>query len=305
MTNEQKELYLNASLAWFYQDAVNSMDIQEDVKLSKRVSALGDLINSTMVLPLDPKITGFDRITIESSNEISIYQLEGSDKVFVLGLPSFDLLNEQEYETSVWISSIGNAGAGDKENHNFSVRADIKKTFSQYNDEEEKSHQTEHYEAVIRQDTTWIPETHKNDELEEWHDIEAELDLHYHSKYSQNSATTLEIKAGFRQNGSSLAIEGKVKTAAPWLFMPFEVKDPIEIGPDHPEITEEYATDWTSNAASMIHHTDPSDTAEEEKPAETAAPASETEAEGKTESDVSENAEAAPIPGEESGDSAE
>ena len=55
----------------------------------------------------------------------------------------------------------------------------------------------------------------------------------------------------------------------------------------------------------MIHHTDPSDTAEEEKPAETAAPASETEVEGKTESDVSENAEAAPIPGEESGDSAE
>lgn len=305
MTNEQKELYLNAALAWFYQDAVNSMDIQEDVKLSKRVSALGDLINSTMVLPLDPKITGFDRITIESSNETSIYQLEGSDKVFVLGLPSFDLLNEQEYETSVWISSIGNAGAGDKENHDFSVRADIKKTFSQYNDEEEKSHQTEHYEAVIRQDTTWIPETHKNDELEEWHDIEAELDLHYHSKYSQNSATTLEIKAGLRQNGSSLAIEGKVKTAAPWLFMPFEVKDPIEIGPDHPEITEEYATDWTSNAASMIHHTDPSDTAEEEKPAETAAPASETEAEGKTESDVSEEAEAAPIPEEESGDSAE
>ena len=158
---------------------------------------------------------------------------------------------------------------------------------------------------MIRQDTTYLPETHQNDELPEWHDIEAELDLHYHSKYSQNSATTLEIKAGFRQNGSSVSIDGKVKTAAPWLFMPFEVKDPIEIGPDHPEITEGYATDWISNAASMIHHTDPSDTAEEEEPAETAAPVSETEAGEETESDVSEDAEAAPIPEEESGDNAE
>ena len=304
MTSEQKDLYLNAALAWFYQDAVNSMDIQDDIKLSKRVSALGDLINSTMVLPLDPKITGFDRITIESSNGYSIYQLEGSDRVFVLGLPSFDLLNEQEYETSVWISSIGNAGNDAKENQDFSVRADIKKSFSQYNDEEEKSHQEEHYEAKICQDSTYLPEAHKNDKLAEWHDIDVEFDLHYHSKYSQNSATTLEIKAGFRQNGSSVTIEGKVKTAAPWLFMPFEVKDPIEIGPNHPEITEEYATDWISNAASMIHHTDPSETAAEEEPTETATPASETEA-GEEESDVSEDAEAAPIPEEESGDNAE
>ena len=305
MTNEQKELYLNTALAWFYQEAVNSMDIQEDIKLSKRVSALGDQISSRMVLPLDPKITGFDRITVESSNGFSIYQLEGSEKVFVIGLPSFDLLNEQEYETSVWISSIGNAGADAKENQDFSVRADIKKTFSQYNDEEEKSHQEEHYEAKISQDTTYLPEGHRNDELAEWHDIEAELDLHYHSKYSQNSATTLEIKAGFRQNGSSVAIEGKVKTAAPWLFMPFEVKDPIEIGPDHPEITEGYATDWISNAASMIHHTEPSETPEEEEPAETAAPDPEPEDGKEADSDVNEDAEAAPIPEEESGDSAE
>ena len=40
-------------------------------------------------------------------------------------------------------------------------------------------------------------------------------------------------------------------------------------------------------------------------PAETAAPASETEAERKTESDVSENAEAAPIPEEGSRENAE
>ena len=254
MTPEQKEVYANGMLTWFYQEAVNALNIQSDIRLTKRVSALGDMLNSKMVLPLDPELTGYDTLTIESSDGYTIYQLEGKEKALVIGLPDIDLLNEPEYEKSVWVSSIDKTRVA--ENSNYSVRADIKKTFSEYNDEEEKSHQEEHYAVTIRQDTSWLPEAFRDEELGEWHDMEAELDLHYHSKYSQNSATTLEIGFRYRQGDSSLGIEGRVKTAAPWLFMPFEIQDPIEISPDHPEITEEYLADWISNAASMIHHTD-------------------------------------------------
>lgn len=254
MTPEQKEVYANGMLTWFYQEAVNALNIQSDIRLTKRVSALGDMLNSKMVLPLDPELTGYDTLTIESSDGYTIYQLEGKEKALVIGLPDIDLLNEPEYEKSVWVSSIDKTRVA--ENSNYSVRADIRKTFSEYNDEEEKSHQEEHYAVTIRQDTNWLPEAFRDEELGEWHDMEAELDLHYHSKYSQNSATTLEIGFRYRQGDSSLGIEGRVKTAAPWLFMPFEIQDPIEISPDHPEITEEYLADWISNAASMIHHTD-------------------------------------------------
>jgi hypothetical protein len=307
MTAEQKEIYLNGTLLYFYEEAIQSLDIQSDIRLSKRVSALGDLINSKMILPLDPNITGFEKLTIESSDGYSIYQLEGKDKAFVIGLPSIDLLNEQEYEKSVWVASIDNTNP--KETKNFSVRADIKKTFSQYNDEEDKSHQEEHYSAAIRQDTTWLPEAFKDGELAEWHDIEASLDLHYHSKYSQNSATTLEIKFDYKQNGSSLAIDGKVKTAAPWLFMPFEVTDPTEIGPDHPEITENYLIDWISNAASIIHHDDEPDeteTATDNQPEVQEETEEKAETGAEFNSDVSDTAEAAPLPEEtETGDGAE
>jgi hypothetical protein len=307
MTTEQKELYFNTALSYFYEAAINSLDIQNDIKLSKRVSALGDMINSKMILPLEPKITGFDKLTIESSGGYSIYQLEGNDKALVIGIPSIDLLNEKEYEKSIWISNIDNTNL--KENKNFSVRADIKKSFSQYNDEEDKSHQEEHYSALICQDTTYLPEAFKDQELAEWHDIEASLDLHYHSKYSQNSATTLEAKLDYRQNGSSLLISGKVKTAAPWLFMPFEVTDPIEIGPDHPEITESYLTDWISNALSMIHHNDEPDETETEtdnKPEEQEETEEKPETNAGINNDVSDTAEAAPLPEEtETGDGAE
>jgi len=307
MTPEQKEMYMNAALGYFYEEAVNSLDIQSDIRLSKRVSALGDLINSQMVLPLDSNITGYDKFTIESKNGYSVYQLEGKDKAFVIGLPSIDLLNEQEYEKSIWVSNIDNTNP--KENKNFSVRADIKKTFSQYNDEEDKSHQEEHYSAAICQDTTWLPEAFKGEELAEWHDIEVSLDLHYHSKYSQNSATTLEIKFNYKQNDSSLKIDGKVKTAAPWLFMPFEVTDPTEIDPDYPEITENYLIDWISNAASIIHHDDEPDeteTATDNQPEEQEETEKKTETSEENNSDVSDTAEAAPLPEEtETGDGAE
>ena len=305
LTSEQKELYFNSALTWFYEAAVSALNIKEDVRLSKRVSALGDLINSRMILPLDPQITGYDRLTIESSNGYSIYQLEGSEKALVLGVPSIDMINEQEYEKSVWVSRIDNGKPGTEENGNFSVRADIKKTFGQYNDEEEKSHQTEHYTVAIQQDTTWLPESVRDIELGEWHNIDAELDLHYHSKYSQNSATTLEIKADYRQNGSTVTIDGKVKTAAPWLFMPFEVTDPTEIGPEHPEITEAYGTDWISNAASMIHHTEATETETEPVEPETQQDA-EPETGAQEETDVSDTAEAAPLPEDaETGEDAE
>jgi len=307
MTAEQKELYMNAALGYFYEEAVNSLDIHSDIKLSKRVSALGDLINSKLVLPLDPNITGYDKLIIESSNGYSIYQFEGKEKAFVIGLPSIDLLNEQEYEKSIWVSSIDNTNP--KENKNFSIRADIKKTFSQYNDEEDKSHQEEHYSAAICQDITWLPEAFKGEELAEWHDVEASLDLHYHSKYSQNSATTLEIKFNYKQNGSSLTIDGKVKTAAPWLFMPFEVTDPTQIGPDHPEITENYLIDWISNAASIIHHDDEPDETEtttENQPEAQEETGEKTETNAENDSDVSDTAEAAPLPEDpETGDGAE
>ena len=305
MTDEQKELYLNGALTYFYAEAVNALDLKDEVRLSKRVSALGDLIDSKLVLPLDPKVTGFEKITIQSNNECSVYQLEGEDKLLVLGMPLVDLLKDQEYEVSVWLAEIDRGITEKEKNASFSVKADIKKTFSQYNDEEEKSHQSEHYSVIIRQDKTMLPESFKNAELAEWNDIDAELDLHWHSKYSQNSATTLEIKAGFNQNGSSVKIEGKVKTAAPWLFMPFEIKEPIEIGPDHHEITEGYIADWISNAASMIHHSEPEENTQESV---SVMPEHDSgnESSANTEGDVSDTAEAAPLPEEvESGDDTE
>ena len=93
--------------------------------------------------------------------------------------------------------------------------------------------------------------------------------------------TCLDSTAEVTQAESVLKAEGTVKTAAPWLFMPFEVVDPIETGAKKEEVLIPYLTDWISNAASMIRHTaaqpeaDPeeagTESAETAEPAENAA----------------------------------
>ena len=303
MTPEQKKIYLNTELSYFYQAAVESMNIKSDVKLNKRVSALGDLISSQLVLPADPEITGYDTITIESSGGYSFYRMEGKDGALVIGIPDIDMLKEHDYSKSVWISRIDNSET--KGNSNFSVRADIQKSFREYTDEEEKTHQDEHYTVKVFEDKTYLPEAFRDEEMAEWHDIDAELDLRYHSKYSQNSATTLEIRLDYKLGNSSLTIDGKVKTAAPWLFMPFEVTNPVEISPDHAEITDEYSTDWTSNAMSIIHHLSDEDKTESSDKS-TAEVDQDTQQNRENSSDASEDAETAPLPEQnDSGEDAE
>ena len=91
--------------------------------------------------------------------------------------------------------------------------------------------------------------------------------------------------------------------------MPFEVTDPTQIGPDHPEITENYLIDWISNAASIIHHDDEPDETEtttENQPEAQEETGEKTETNAENDSDVSDTAEAAPLPEDpETGDGAE
>ena len=99
-----------------------------------------------------------------------------------------------------------------------------------------------------------MPENTDLSRLPEAEQVKIDIDLHYSSKFAQNSATTVEIKAEITEGDSYLRLDGKVKTAAPWLFMPFEVIDPVQTGTDTAAVLDPYMTDWISNAASMIRH---------------------------------------------------
>ena len=267
MTKKERKIYLNKNLVYFYREALDSLMLDKPVRISKRVTALGDLISFRMELPLDERSTGWQSLDIEQIKELTVYTLKKTGNVTVLAVPSMDSLKAVSYEQSIWYANVKTDATKEEQEKNRSIRIDIKKT-NEFHEQDEKNHETDHYTVKVTQDITYLPSDVDTALLPDFDPIDMEIDLHYSSKYAQNSATTLEIGADIRSAGSSMNISATLKTAAPWLFMPFEVTDPIQVGADKKEVLDPYLTDWISNAASMIRHTADTPAEAEEETAE-------------------------------------
>lgn len=253
MSDEEKNTYLNGNLLYFYLDALHALQIDQPVKMSKRVSAIGDVLRFRLELPLDERSTGYQSIDIETIEQLTVITLRKTGEILVAAFPAAEKLKQQAFEQSVWFARLNSDP--EKEKENTAVRIDIVKTNETY-EKDEKSHEINHYDIKVMQDTKYLPADSDLSLLPEYTDTDISIDLHYSSKYAQNSATTLEIGAEVRQADSVMKIQGKFKTAAPWVFMPFEIIDPIPVGTEKETVLDPFITDWISNAASMIHHDD-------------------------------------------------
>ena len=253
MTDVEKKTYLNGNLLYFYLDALHSLQIDQPVKMSKRVSAIGDVLRFRLELPFDERTTGYRSVDIETIEQLTVITIRKTGEIMVAAFPETEKLKQPTFEQSVWFARL-NADP-EKEKDNLAVRIDIVKKNETY-EKDEKTHEIDHYDIKVLQDTKYLPADSDLSLLPEYTDMDISLDLHYSSKYAQNSATTLEIGADVRRGDSSMNIQGKFKTAAPWLFMPFEIIDPVPVGTDKEAVLDPYITDWISNAASMIHHND-------------------------------------------------
>ena len=221
--------------------------------MSKRVSAIGDVLRFRLELPFDERTTGYRSVDIETIEQLTVITIRKTGEIMVAAFPETEKLKQPSFEQSVWFARL-NADP-EKEKDNLAVRIDIVKKNETY-EKDEKTHEINHYDIKVLQDTKYLPADSDLSLLPEYTDMDISLDLHYSSKYAQNSATTLEIGADVRRGDSSMNIQGKFKTAAPWLFMPFEIIDPVPVGTDKEAVLDPYITDWISNAASMIHHND-------------------------------------------------
>ena len=273
MSEEEKAVYLNGNLMYFYLDALQSLQLDRPVRMSKRVSAIGDLLRFKLELPLDERTSGYQSIDIETVDQLTVITLTKTEEVTVLAFPDTEKLKQPSFEQSVWFARVNSDPEKSKDNK--ALRIDIRKSNNSY-EKDEKTHETDHYDVTIQKDTVYLPEDTDFSLIPDFDQIDIQIDLHYSSKYAQNSATTLEISADIKEGDAKIEITGKLKTAAPWLFMPFEIIDPIQVGTEKEAVLEPYFTDWISNAASMVHHTD-SETVTDA--AETTAPETETEEE--------------------------
>ena len=262
MTAEEKALYLNANLLYYYQDTLNSFDMSRILKMKKRVSAVGEVLSFGLELPLDEHSTGYNLLCVDSISGLTVYTLRNQEQVMQLGIPEKTDIQNTSAEKDIWIAKVFTDSSRREAENNFSVRINIKKTNSTYKKGEgdsAKNHEEDLYEVMIENNASYLPADIDLTVIPEFDTITANVNLHYSSQYAQNKATTLEIQANVKQGDTQLQIQGKVNTAAPWIFMPFEIVNPEPVGTDPEKVFIPYLTDWVSNAASMIHHTEETD----------------------------------------------
>lgn len=228
---------------------------------------MGEVLSFGIELPLDEKSTGYDALRIESVSGLNVYTLQNQKEVIVFGIP--DQKNEQDtsYEKSIWLAKVYTDPSEKGLEENFSLRIDLKKAISVYKKgegDDEKNHEEDQYDISLEKDLTYLPEDINPESIPEFTPVKAGINLHYSSKYAQNVATKLEVQASFIQGESTLAFTGKFNTAVPWVFMPFEIQDPIQVGTEKEKEIIPYLTDWVSNAASMISHISAEEPVQEE-----------------------------------------
>ena len=124
-----------------------------------------------------------------------------------------------------------------KEMDSIAIKADIAKTHREY-DENKENHTVDLYTINIEKDLTYIPQEYV-ESIPEFEPLKASVELHYSSKYPQNSATVLQIKASVmsaqgtesaNNTGSVITFNGEIKTAKQWPFMPFNIENAVNAG---------------------------------------------------------------------------
>lgn len=294
MTPEQKAVYMNRNLMYFYEEALNGLDLTGNVHINRRATTLGAVISTDLKMPLDQKTIGYHTLSIHSQNEETTYSLSGDKKAFVLSAPDKSQAEQQSAESSYLLACIDTEQPADK---NFAVRISILKDSETHEDDEGRYHQTDHYTINVQPDESCVPESFDKSLLTPFDKIEADISLHYSSKFAQNSSTKLEFTASVKQGPASrVTVQGSVKTvnSDTWVFKPFDITHSVPVGTDFVNTIIPYGTDWISNAASMIHHTLTEETTPVDDHTTDDSQASEDNP-GNDEQDASGEAETAPL----------
>lgn len=274
LSKEQIDTYLNPDLGYFYIDAMNQLDMDGEILFSRTVSTLGELIQSSLVLPTDPGRTGYSSVTLENNETRKSVFLSGPRGMLYLELPiDFDLKAENYEKENIRFVLVDNEN---EEAKNVALRIVLSKKSEKYeNSEEGRIHENENYSIQISRDTEGLPEAVTDDLIPDMASAEAEINIHYSSKPQLSSPTTLEFSCRIKHGEFDFDLEGSVKTASPWVFAPFSVDDAINAEDYEKEDFDQLRETWIRNAEEKlirlpeeIRQTDTDITEATEKPEE-------------------------------------
>ncbi len=284
MTEEQREIYLNDNLDYFYTDAMNALKDDFDVVISRTVSTMGKEISSSIELPLDStRFAGYTSMKIEAEDKTTALILKNDEQVLHI-VTDDGLFPEKTDYLTWWIMSYPNRETESASTNRSALRVRFSRTSETSTDVDGRDHQNDHYTLRGEGDTSRLPAEEEKASFPEADPFVLDVQLHYSSKNSQSSPTTLEITASLEMKDMKLGLNGSFKSASPWIFSPFDISGAQNLT----EISENernlMLAEWLASAGEQLSKTQNSsekntnneESREESSPAESPEPESQS-----------------------------
>lgn len=226
MSPEHASVYLNKDLIWFYRQALESTELNGPVEFTRRMTTKGVAIGTDIKLPLGKNPLGFGSVTLTNEDNEEKWFFEG-DEVNVMIIPGKKTSDKKKlnYAASLIITPgtknegfFGTYGAYD-----FSVSS-VEETST---DDEERNHQYNTWKIELKPNMSLVGEDSAL--YENCTGMQLETVLHYSGKNAQTSATTLEIDGQFTYGEEQVQLKSKVKTAATWAIVLFDVPQSLSV----------------------------------------------------------------------------
>jgi hypothetical protein len=307
LSQEQTDVYLNPNLGYYYIDAMKQLNLEGDIEFSRTVSTLGELIENSMVLPLDPEKTGYRTAVFRNDEEKKSIFFTGPRGTLFLELPAEFDLNEENLENQDIRFVLTDNTEGTVQNVALKILLN-KKGEKTEAAEDGRLHERETWTLAMRRDTENLPEGVTEEMIPDMASVDASIEIHYTSKTQLSSPTTLEIRCRVQQGKYDFDLEGQLKTSSPWVFSPFSIENAQESLKTLDNL-QALKDEWVKTADEKLTRTATVEDAEDPEAAETQATESGTEtAEGEGTPEIREtedDAEAEPLadgePAEEAG----
>ncbi len=307
LSQEQTDVYLNPNLGYYYIEAMKQLNLEGDIEFSRTVSTLGELIENSMVLPLDPEKTGYRTAVFRNDEEKKSIFFTGPRGTLFLELPAEFDLNEENLENQDIRFVLTDNTEGTVQNVALKILLN-KKGEKTEAAEDGRLHERETWTLAMRRDTENLPEGVTEEMIPDMASVDASIEIHYTSKTQLSSPTTLEIRCRVQQGKYDFDLEGQLKTSSPWVFSPFSIENAQESLKTLDNL-QALKDEWVKTADEKLTRTATVEDAEDPEAAETQATESGTEtAEGEGTPEIREtedDAEAEPLadgePAEEAG----
>ena len=271
LNEDQLATYLNPDLGYYYLEAMSNLDLKGDILFSRTVSTMGDLIQNSLVLPLDGSKTGYETLSLKSDEKMKSFLLTGPKGTLFLELPiHFDLNAESFDEQSIRFARLH----PEQENKDsYALKITIRKSHQKYDDEEEtKNHEEDQYVIHVENDTEDLPEPISGQPVFAPDSADITLNVHFSSKLQLSSPTAMEITCSIQHGKYHFNLNGTIKTASPWTFSPFDTVDAVQTGNYSEEDFDRLMKQWTEEAERKLTRIP-----EEIKESETSAVANDTD----------------------------